>query len=98
MKRFRRLSDSDVSNTVTINIEGQDVVVPEGESVAAAVLAQDLDYIRTSPVSGAPRTPLCLMGACFECLMEIDGIRNRQACMVPVAEGMRVRRQQEEDE
>jgi predicted molibdopterin-dependent oxidoreductase YjgC len=98
MKRFRHLSGSEARNTVTINIEGRDVAVPEGESVAAAVLAQDLDYTRTSPVSGAPRTPLCLMGACFECLMEIDGVRNRQACLVTVAEGMRIRRQQDAGE
>lgn len=98
MKRFHRLSDNQATNTVTINIEGQDIAVPEGDSVAAAVLTQDIDSTRDSPVSGAPRAPLCLMGACFECLMEIDGIRNRQACMVPVAEGMRIRFQREADE
>lgn len=98
MKRFHRLSDSEIANTVTINIEGQDVAVPEGDSVAAAVLTQDIDCTRHSPVSGAPRTPLCLMGACFECLMEIDGVRNRQACMVPVAEGMRIRFQKDAEE
>jgi len=34
-----------------------------------------------------------MMGVCFECLMEIDGIPNRQACMVTVAPGMRIARQ-----
>jgi len=41
-------------------------------------------------VSAAPRCPYCLMGTCFECLVEIDGEPNRQACMTPVAPGMRV--------
>ncbi|MGH7080949.1 MAG: 2Fe-2S iron-sulfur cluster-binding protein, partial [Acetobacteraceae bacterium] len=36
---------------------------------------------------GAPRGPWCLMGACFECLVTIDGTRQR-ACMVRAAEGM----------
>ena len=67
--------------------------VPAGESVAAAVLVHALDHTRTTPISGAPRAPLCMMGVCFECLMEIDGVANRQACLVPVAEGMRIRRQ-----
>ena len=34
-----------------------------------------------------------MMGVCFDCLMEIDGVPNQQACMVPVAEGMAIRRQ-----
>jgi predicted molibdopterin-dependent oxidoreductase YjgC len=49
---------------------------------------------RATPVSGSPRAPYCMMGVCFDCLMEIDGVPNRQACLVPVAEGMRIRRQQ----
>ncbi|OOY44644.1 sarcosine oxidase, partial [Solemya velum gill symbiont] len=32
-------------------------------------------------------------GVCFDCLVEIDGKPNRQACMIKVAEGMRIRRQ-----
>jgi hypothetical protein len=33
------------------------------------------------------------MGVCFDCLAEIDGIPNRQSCMVEVRPGMRIRRQ-----
>ncbi len=79
--------------TVTIEIEGQSVAVPAGESVAAAVLANGLDHVRTTPVGGVQRAPYCMMGVCFECLMEIDGVSNRQACMTQVEEGMRVARQ-----
>jgi predicted molibdopterin-dependent oxidoreductase YjgC len=35
-----------------------------------------------------------MMGVCYDCLAEIDGVANRQACMVPVAAGMRIARQQ----
>jgi len=41
-------------------------------------------------VDGAPRAPYCMMGVCFECLVTIDGVGSRQACLVRVAEGMRV--------
>jgi len=34
-----------------------------------------------------------MMGACFDCLVEIDGVPNRQACMTPARDGMRVKRQ-----
>ena len=45
---------------------------------------------RPGTSTGAPRLPWCMMGACFDCLAEIDGVANRQACMVPVAPGMRI--------
>lgn len=66
---------------------------PEGMNLAAALLSNGEATFRESPVTGAPRGPFCLMGACFECLVEIDGKPNRQACMVDVAENMDVRRQ-----
>jgi predicted molibdopterin-dependent oxidoreductase YjgC len=31
---------------------------------------------------------------CFECLVTIDGVGNRQACLIPVRAGMRVETQQ----
>ncbi len=70
------------------------VRVPEGASAAAAVLLSGAPAIRTTPVSGAPRLPYCMMGACFDCLAEIDGVANRQACLVPVAPEMHIRPQQ----
>ena len=89
---FKRLNDLD-GDTVSVNIEGERVEVPVGETVAAAVLVHDLGYTRTTPLSGAPRAPLCMMGVCFECLMEIDGIPNTQVCQIEVREGMIIRRQ-----
>ena len=89
---FKRLNEA-TADTVTVHIDGREVRVPAGETVAAAVLVHGLGHCRTTPRSGAPRAPNCMMGVCFECLMEIDGIPNRQACGVQVADGMRVRRQ-----
>jgi sarcosine oxidase subunit alpha len=33
------------------------------------------------------------MGVCFDCLVTIDGVGNRQACLVPARAGMRVETQ-----
>ena len=79
--------------TVEVLVEGAPVMVPQGASAAAAVLLAGLPAIRETPVTGSPRLPLCMMGVCFDCLAEIDGVPNRQACMVPVAPGMRIARQ-----
>ncbi len=32
-----------------------------------------------------------MMGVCFECLVEMYGVSNKQACMLEVTPGMRVR-------
>lgn len=75
---------------VEVLVDGQPVRVPEGATAAAAVLAAGVAASRTTPVGAAPRLPYCMMGICFDCLAEIDGIPNRQACMVTVAPGMRI--------
>jgi sarcosine oxidase subunit alpha len=31
-----------------------------------------------------------MMGACFDCLVTIDGVGNRQGCLVRVVDGMQV--------
>jgi predicted molibdopterin-dependent oxidoreductase YjgC len=78
---------------VAVYIEGTAVMVPKGVSAAAAMLMASDAATRTTPVSGEPRAPYCMMGVCFECLMEIDGQPNQQGCLVIVEEGMRIRRQ-----
>jgi len=78
---------------VTITFEGKPMTVPAGVSVAAALLVGGVQDFRSSVVSQAPRAPYCMMGVCFECLVEIDGIPSRQSCIVTVQDGMQVRRQ-----
>jgi len=89
---FRRLSDSD-QTWVEIQIEGETIRAIKGESVAAAMLASGIRCCRTTAISGKARAPFCMMGICFECLVEVDGVPNRQACQVSVEEGMKIRRQ-----
>jgi hypothetical protein len=79
--------------TVQVYVEGRSLNVPNGISAAAAVLLAGLPAIRETPVSGGLRLPWCMMGVCFDCLAEIDGVPNRQACMVTVEAGMRIGRQ-----
>jgi hypothetical protein len=66
----------------------------EHDTVASLLLnTVDPDRYRQSPVSARRRAPLCMMGVCFECLVEIDGQTNQQGCLVQVRDGMRIRRQ-----
>lgn len=75
---------------VTIVVDGKDVEVDATASVAAALLGAGVTTVRRSVVGDQPRGPYCLMGICFECLVTIDGVPNRQACLVPVRDGMTV--------
>ena len=75
--------------TVEIIADGRRARVPAGASVAAALLNLGAGAFRRS-VGGEPRAPLCGMGICFECRATIDGVPHRRACLVPVADGMRV--------
>ena len=80
--------------TVTIEFEGRLLEVPDTITVAAAVLGHTGEtHTRRAPVSGEKRSAYCFMGVCHECLMEIDGVPDQQACIMEVKEGMRVRRQ-----
>lgn len=78
---------------LTFTFEGETVGARRGDTVAAALFAAGIVATRDSAISGRPRGPYCMMGACFECVVTIDGEANRQACMVAVADGMAVTRQ-----
>jgi sarcosine oxidase subunit alpha len=88
---FKRLGEAGAA--VTLTVDGQPVQARAGDTVAAALLAGGIRHCRTTPVSGAPRAPYCLMGVCFDCLVTIDGVGSRQACLVPVRDGMTVETQ-----
>jgi D-hydroxyproline dehydrogenase subunit gamma len=79
------------TSTVRIEIDGKLRHVPPHYSVAAALLESGADACRTTAVSGVKRGPFCMMGVCFDCLVEIDGVPNVQACMTRVRNGMQVR-------
>jgi D-hydroxyproline dehydrogenase subunit gamma len=89
---FRRLHDAP-SRKVAVTIDGRPVEARAGDSVAAVLLAEGVAPTRVSAASGAPRAPYCMMGVCFECLVTIDGVGNRQSCLVPVGEGMAIETQ-----
>lgn len=74
---------------VRVRFAGQDLTLREGGNLAAELLAAGVTPFRRTPVSGAPRAPFCMMGACFDCLVEIDGV-TRQACMCEVGPGMEI--------
>ncbi|HVC58862.1 MAG TPA: (2Fe-2S)-binding protein [Acetobacteraceae bacterium] len=81
------------TDSLTIYLDGEPLGARAGDSVAAAFLAHGIHTMRRTPVSGAPRGPYCMMGACFECLAVVDGEPGVRTCLAPVRDGMRIERQ-----
>ena len=88
---FKRLGET--GETVSLKVDGKPIRARSGDTVAGAMLAAGIDRFRTTPVSDSPRAPYCLMGVCFDCLVSIDGVGSRQACLIEVREGMAVETQ-----
>lgn len=85
--------EAESETSVAFTFEGRQVTADRGDSIASALLAAGEIVFRNTAISGVQRGPFCMMGVCFECLVEVDGAPGRQACMVPVREGMVVRKQ-----
>lgn len=79
--------------TITFTFEGQTIQALEGDTVASALLAAGIRSFRETAVQGTSRGPFCMMGACFDCLVEIDGVSNQQACTTVVQTGMKIAKQ-----
>ena len=88
---FRPIESALARGAVTLLVQGQPITARDGDTLAIALLNAGVVPFRQTPVSGQPRAPLCLMGVCFDCLVEVDGRQNVQSCMVEVVEGMQVR-------
>ena len=86
---FRRLPDTN-AGPVDVTIDGRSARVRAGDTVAAALISAGVLASRVADVSRAPRAPYCMMGVCFECLVTVDGVSNRQGCLVAVKPGMRI--------
>jgi len=89
---FRKLHEP--LEAVTIHIEGVPVAAEMGESVAAVLLRQSVVWSRTTTVTNSSRAPFCMIGVCFDCLAQVDGVASVQTCLTPVRDGMKVERQQ----
>ena len=73
-----------------MKVNDKPVIVPEGATVAVAVYMAGETAFRKS-VTGQPRSPVCGMGICFECRVQIDDQPHQRACHQLCREGMEIR-------
>ena len=83
---FKRLADSGGAPSRSPSTASRSRRAPATRSPRRCSPPASIIAART-PVTGAPRAPYCLMGVCFDCLVTIDGVGNRQGCLVAGARG-----------
>ena len=94
---FKRMNNAITSSkTVRLTIDGKEIVASQGDTVVAAMLVAGFVYTGITPAKEKRRAPYCMMGICFDCIVEINGIHNKKACQILVQEGMRVNIQEKE--
>src|SRR6266702_5263487 len=72
--------------SISAEVDGQPVRVPEGTSVLRAAALAGIDVPKLCSTDS-----LEPFGSCRLCLVEIDGVRGTpSSCTLPVAEGMKV--------
>ena len=80
-----------IGGTVTVQVNGEPVTLPEGAMLIAALLKAGVPC-RISE-TGEQRTALCGMGICFECRASVDGVCQRRTCQIVCKQGMTVETQ-----
>ena len=76
--------------TLRLSVDGRVLEALDGETVAAALHADGELTLRTTR-QGRPRGLYCGMGACFDCVVTVDGRMGVRACMEKVRDGQQVR-------
>ncbi len=73
-----------------MQVDGQRVPVCQGDSIAAAMIADGLRTFRETTGAGSRRGVWCGMGICHECTVDVDGSGGSLACMTEARAGMAV--------
>ncbi|MFD9570296.1 (2Fe-2S)-binding protein [Streptomyces sp. NPDC059982] len=73
--------------TFPVGFDGRELTAQEGQSIAAVLWAAGILAWRTTREDGAPRGAFCGIGACYDCLVTVNGRANQRACLVPARPG-----------
>lgn len=77
----------DESTPVTITVDGASMAGIDGQSIAGVVMASDQLALRRTALGGNPRGVFCGIGVCFDCLVEVNNIRDVRSCQRKAREG-----------
>ena len=79
---------------ITFTLDGVELTAVEGQSIAGALIAAGVIAWRRTRFDDRPRGVFCGIGACFDCLITVNGEPNVRACLAQVGAGDRIERQE----
>jgi len=89
--KLHRLRDTDRPR-LTLTLDGQTIEAQWGDTLLTALLAGGAGFLRRSEFGDDARAGFCMMGACQDCLVIVDGLGHVRACATSATDGMKVRR------
>lgn len=72
---------------VTFTFNGETHVVNSGLTIAAALISLDKTSWRETRKNAESRGVFCGIGACFDCLVTVNGKASIRACLEPLCDG-----------
>jgi predicted molibdopterin-dependent oxidoreductase YjgC len=83
-----------MSGEIGFSLDGKEMTATDGQSIAGALMAGGVMWWRRTRFDDRPRGVFCGIGACFDCLITVNGEPNVRACLAQIREGDRVTRQE----
>ena len=77
---------------IMLRLDGAPIEAQRGDTLLTALLAAGAGHLRESEFGDGPRAGFCLMGACQDCWVVVEGLGRVRACATLAEDGMEVRR------
>ncbi|MBE9604438.1 (2Fe-2S)-binding protein [Acetobacteraceae bacterium H6797] len=88
---FARLVDQD-RPAISFILDGSPIEAKRGDTLLTAIMTAGQDRLRTSEFGDGARAGFCLMGACQDCWVVVNGQGTKRACQTLAEDGMQVTR------
>jgi len=89
--KLTRLRDAS-RPAIRLTLDGARIEAQQGDTLLTALLAGGAGHLRDSEFGDGPRAGFCLMGACQDCWVVVEGLGRVRACATLAQDGMEVRR------
>src|SRR5690625_2964548 len=79
---------SKFENEISFRFDGQTLKTREGQTIAAALMANGIKKLGVSRKLNQPRGLFCASGRCTSCVVTVDGLEHVLSCQTIVEDGM----------
>ena len=79
-----------VGKEIKIKFDGHEIKGIEGQSIAALLFSKGIRKLRKAK-NDEERGLFCGMGVCYECVVLVNGVSTKRACLEPAVDGIEVR-------